>query len=75
MTSLHSVFLRATFALALVGTGIVGPKVLPEPAVDARDACIPVQQRAAAQAERAATRKRATASVRPARVVIVAVRD
>ena len=76
MTTLHSVFLRAMFALALVGTGIAGPQVLPAPAVDARDACLAVPPHAAAQAEPAAIREPATAtSVRPMRAVVVAVRD
>ena len=76
MTSLHSVFLRAMFALALVGTGIAGPQVLPAAAVGAREACLAVAPHGAPQAEPAAGREPATAtSARPMRAVVVAVRN
>lgn len=76
MHSLHSVFHRAAFALALVGTGIAGPQLLPAPAGDARDGCTLAQARAAAQPKDAATPDAAaTGSTRRSHAAVAAVRD
>jgi len=75
MTSLHSIFHRAGFALALLGTGVAGPQLLPSPAADAREACIVAQPATVAHARPAAKRKLAIALARSSRAMVVAARD
>ena len=75
MTSLHSIFHRAVFALALLGTGVAGPQLLPAPAAGSRSACTVEPQAPAAAKERpAGTRKLAIALAR-SRAVLVAARE
>lgn len=67
MTSLHAIFQRAAFALALVGAGIAGPQLLPTVTTDeTAGLCL-----LARQAATTATKPAITLNRRP-RVVVVA---
>ena len=75
MTSLHSIFHRAVFALALLGTGVAGPRLLPSRAADAHNACTVEPQAPVLARERAVgTRKLAIALAR-SRAVLIAARE